>query len=143
MKKLSENLALLSERTAKLEARAESAKTENKEKLDKWIEDVRTQAKTQKDKFDAKLEETEEATKSGWQALRKRVEEDLDSIRDSIESAQEALDIQRAERRADRAEAYAAEILDFMLLTILEAEEAVAAAIEARLHADTLQTAGG
>ncbi len=73
---------------------------------------------------------------SAWASLVTHVQEQVEKMRARLGERRDDLDTQAAERRAERAEANAADAVDFAQYALDEAEAAVLEAADARKIAD-------
>lgn len=138
MKTLSEQLTELSERAAKIEARAAAAKEETQAKLNARVEAAKAEAETQRQAFMASAHEKGEQAKKPWLELKKNMEDKFAEAKSDIADFKHSQDLARAQKRADRLEEHAAHAIAFALMAMDEAENAVLEAVDARLHAKSM-----
>src|SRR5262245_6248701 len=138
MKKLSESMQELSDHAANTQKKVAAAEQEAREKVEASIETAKADAKVRQDEFKAKVMEGKAAVASQWQELQASHNQRMAQIKSNIEAKKEALARDRAERRADDAEDYAAASIYFALMALDDAEIATLEAVEARGYAASL-----
>ena len=136
MKSLSQELADLSVRAAKLETDAKALEAESKEKLDTHVSSLKSKAESSRAKFDADLKDAGEGVTDVWAETQAAIKARAEKFKAVIEGKVESLEQKHATRRADRMEKHAAAAIEFALTALDEAEYAVAQAVVARLEAD-------
>jgi len=102
------------------------------------IDAAKADAKARQDEFKAKVTEGKAAVASQWEELQANYNQRMAQIKSNIEAKKEALARDRAERRADDAESYAASSIYFALMALDDAEIAALEAVEARAYAASL-----
>lgn len=95
-------------------------------------EAVRAKLAEVRSKLQAQKDRVEEARAN----LRARAQQKMSESRETVREWQARHEMRKLQARADRAEAYAADAVDFALAAMGEAEEAVLDAVVARLDAD-------
>ena len=138
MKKLSEQLAELSARAAELEANAKSLGKESRDKLETKIASIKSHAETSRNKFDAGVKEMGEDVADAWADVQAAFKSHAEKIKAAFEAKRESIEEGHARRRADRLEKHAVSATEFALVSIDDAEYAIAEAIAARLEAETM-----
>jgi hypothetical protein len=136
----SEKLDALQGRVASAKMAMQSAASESREQLKHRIDKAQDEADhvVQHAEQQAKQQAKQAATgaRSGWEQLKADVAAKTGDAKAKIDERGQQLDVKVAAREADRAEAEAAEALDFADWAIVNAEVAIFDAIDARLHAD-------
>jgi len=135
---LSEQLSDLAERVGDIEARIEAFKNEQKEMRERKVAAIRAEVKASQDRLTSAILEKRGEISSAWAQFNQSMEAKADAVRSKIVAKKEAIDLKRAQDRADHLEFNAAHAVGFALVAIEDAELAVAEAIDARLHADEL-----
>ncbi len=138
MPSLSEQLADLSVRVGDIEARVAAFKNEQKEMRDKKVSAMKAEVEAAQDRLTSSIQEKSDEIASAWAEFNQSMKAKADAVRSTIEAKKDAIDAKRAEDRADQLEFNAAHSVNFALLAIEDAELAVAEAIDARIHADSL-----
>jgi len=131
-----------SARVGDIEARVAAFKNEQKEMRDKKVDAMRAEVKAAQDRLTSSVQEKGDEIASAWDEFNQSMKAKADAVRSTIESKKDAIDAKRAEDRADRLELNAAHAVSFALLAIEDAELAVAEAIDARIHSDSLTQSG-
>jgi hypothetical protein len=72
--------------------------------------------------------------------LKAQAQQKMTETKDEISAWKAKREIRKLNGRADRAESYAADAIDYAMATIDEADEAILDAVVARLDADAAQT---
>jgi hypothetical protein len=137
MKTLSEQLADLSARAAKVEARADAFKQESHEKRDAKVAEIKAAVESAQNRFETSVKDKNDEIKSAWAEFNANMKARTEKVKAKIEGKKEAIDKGRAEHRADRLENNADVAIGFAILTIEDAEYAVLEALDARLHAES------
>jgi hypothetical protein len=137
MKTLSEQLADLSARAAKVEARADTFKQESHEKRDAKVAEIKADVESAQNRFETSVNDKRDEIKSAWAEFNANMKARTEKVKSKIEGKKETIDKGRAEHRADRLENNADAAIGFAILTIEDAEYAVLEALDARLHAES------
>jgi hypothetical protein len=138
MKKVSEQLSVLSDRAKKTEDFVASARQRDLAKItsDKAALEASVDAGT------AKLGEGVRAGESKWNDARASLDARFANMKANAQERKFERDVKKAEHRADEAEADAADAVDFAIYVLDQAEYAVADAVIARADADALALNG-
>jgi hypothetical protein len=139
MKKLSEQMLELSQHTAALENRVEATLMENRTEFEAHVSETRTRVQSFQDAFTARLDKAEEALAAQWRDLNNVFTAQVTRVRHSMDERKNAIDLSRAKKQADDAEAYAEIAAEFARLAAAEAEAAMVEAKEARARAISLE----
>jgi DNA anti-recombination protein RmuC len=134
---LSERLADLAQRAKAAEDAFETARTENKQKLDARIDQARTSVEQLKQRFQEEAASASAQAKSEWQDLQNRIGKRVDKIKANVNAQKQQFAADRATVRADFAEEDAAAALDDAVGAVEYARYAVLTAAAARLDADS------
>ncbi len=138
MTKLSEQLSALSSRVASMEDRANQFKSESQAKRDEKIAAIQADVEAKRAKFESDIRGIGDKVSATWAALGEDLKSRTSGVRTAIETRKEAIDLKRAQNRADRLTENADAALAFVALAIVEAELAVVEAVDAQLHAESL-----
>ena len=139
MKKLSDDLQKLANHVADIENRVAAAEQASKEKVEASIQESKADAEARQESFKADVEKRHEATYMHWQELQKDYHQKVQHIKNKIKTEKEAKEVKQATRRADDAEAYAENAIDFAMMAINDAEVVALEAIHARVYAERYQ----
>jgi len=137
---LSDELTKLAARAKEAEDRAAAARGKAKADLEQDVETARTSAQEQAEKLRKSADARKDKISVWWHDLQRSWDEHLATIRDDIEHRRGEHDIDKADRRAERAEDDARFAIDYADAAIVEAEYAVLDADLARMDADQLKT---
>lgn len=137
MKPLSEQFGELSKRAAEVEARVEAFKQETQDKRDEKVAAMKADVESAKSRFETSVTAKKDEVTSAWTEFNASMEARVDKVKAEIEAKKEAIDKDRAARRAGKLEDNATASIAFALLAMEDAEYAVAEAIDARLHAES------
>ncbi len=138
MPTLSEQLADLSVRVGDIETRVAAFKHEQKEMRDQKVDALKSEVKAAHERLTSSIQTKGDEISSAWADFNQSMQAKAAAVRSTIEAKKDANDAERAQDRADRLEFNAAHSISFALLAIEDAELAVAEAIDARIHADSL-----
>ena len=105
---------------------------------DKKVNAMKAEVEAAQDRLTSSIQEKGDAIASAWADFNESMQAKAEAVRSTIEAKKDAIDAKRAEYRADRLEFNAAHSVSFALLAIEDAELAVAEAIDARIHSDSL-----
>jgi hypothetical protein len=133
---LSDDLTRLAARARGVEEHAVAARTKAKADLEQDIADSRASAEAQADKLRQEAEARKGKLSVWWHDLQRTWDEHLAKIRDDIDSKRAEHDVDRAQRRAEKAEDDARFAVAFAYAAIEEADYAVLDATLARMEAD-------
>ena len=135
MAKLSEEMAKLSSKAAKAQAHIAEFEAKAKDKREEAVATLKAHAVSSRKKIEAGAEAKGDEIESLWAEIWSALAAREERLKDFIGEKKEALEEGHAKRRADRLEKHAASAIEFALMTIEDAEYAVAVAIDARLEA--------
>jgi hypothetical protein len=138
MPTVSESLAKLSQRAKDAEDHVAAARNETQDQLEARVAEAKATAQRQREEMKARGAKMQDDLASAWAGLRAHVQEQFEKIRAKLEERRDDLDAGAAKRRAERAEANAADAIDFASWAIDEAEAEILEAAEARKIADSL-----
>ena len=113
------------ERLAAVKTNMQAVAKEGDKALHEKLDAARRQLQAQKER----VEKTQEKLKAGFR-------QKMTETKEAVNEWKAKREVQKLNVRADRAEAYAADAIDFALATINEAEEAMLDAVVARMDAD-------
>ena len=139
MANLSEQLSDLSTRVAKIEARAAEFKQASQDQRDAKVRELKAGVEAARAQFTSNVQSVNEDISSSWSALNQNLKSGVEKIRSDITAKKDAMDASRAKTRADRLEDNAVASLGFAILAMEEAELAAVEAVDARLHAESLE----
>ncbi len=139
MANLSEQLSDLSTRVAKIEARAAEFKQASQDQRDAKVRELKAGVEAARAQFTSNVQSVNEDISSSWSALNQNLKSGVEKIRSDITAKKDAMDASRAKARADRLEDNAVASLGFAILAMEEAELAAVEAVDARLHAESLE----
>ena len=139
MANLSEQLSDLSTRVAKIEARAAEFKQASQDQRDAKVRELKAGVEAARAQFTSNVQSVNENISSSWSALNQNLKSGVEKIRSDITTKKDAMDASRAKARADRLEDNAVASLGFAILAMEEAELAAVEAVDARLHAESLE----
>jgi hypothetical protein len=138
MKKLSEQLSDLSDRTKQTEDVVDAAKEKNRERLQAKKAQLQTAVSAEQNRIGARTTKAKTDARSKWQDLRTAMDGHFTELRSKGEQHKAERDLKHAERRADDAELDAADAIDFAIYALDYAEYAIVDATIARADADDL-----
>jgi hypothetical protein len=138
MKKLSDQLSDLADRTKHTEDTVAALRAKNRAALDQEKARVQASIADSKTQAEDRLATAKENTDDWWSGVRSSVESRLSAMHEAVEQRRAERDVARAQHRADRAEQDAADAIDLALFMLDEAEYAVIDAALARADADEL-----
>jgi hypothetical protein len=141
MKKLSEQLSDLSDRTKRTEDVVDAAKEKNRERLQQQKAQLQTAVSAEQTRIGERATKAQTDAQTKWQDLRSGMDNHFADLRAKGEQHKADRDLKRAEGRADDAELDAAEAIDFAIYALDNAEYAIVDATLARADADDLATA--
>ena len=130
--KLSASMAELSQRAKEAEDHIAAARKETHEQLETRVAEAKASAQRRREEIKTRGAKMNDQLASAWASLVAHVHEQFEKMRAKLDD----LDAQTAERRADRAEANAADAVDFAQYALDEAEAAALEAADARKIAD-------
>ena len=134
--KLSASLAELSRRAKEAEDHAAAARNETREQLEARVAHAKSTAQQRREEMKARGAKVKDDLAAAWASLQAHVQEQLDKIGAKLDEKRDDDDGKAAERRAEKAEANAADAVDFATYAVGEAEAATLEAAEARKIAD-------
>jgi hypothetical protein len=137
--RLSASMAELSQRAKEAEDHAVAARNETREQLEARAAAARATAQRRREEMKARGAKMQDDLAVAWASLRTHVQEQFGKIRAKLGDKRDDLDAKAAERRAEEAEANAADAIDFASWAVDEAEAEALEAAEARKIADALQ----
>lgn len=141
MKKLSEQLLEMSQRTAAWEDRTAARREENREESEAEVAEARKSVQASQEAFAAKLDSMHDSMSSHWREVQKSFDNQVAAARQKANEGKAAHDLASAQRRADLDEAYAEAAGEFAQLTAAEHYAAMVDATQARAHAKSLEKA--
>ena len=139
MASLSEQLSNLSARASKTEARAAEFKQASQDQRDAKVRELKAGVEAARSKFTSNVQSVNQNISSSWSALNQNLKSGVEKIKSDITDKKDAMDAGRAKSRADRLEDNAVAALGFAILAMEEAELAAVEAVDARLHAESLE----
>ena len=139
MANLSEQLSVLSARVANIETRAAEFKQASQDQRDAKVRELTASVEAARAQFTSNVQSVNENISSSWSALNQNLKSGVEKIRSDITAKKDAMDASRAKARADRLEDNAVASLGFAILAMEEAELAAVEAVDARLHAESLE----
>lgn len=139
MKKLSEQLLVMSQHSAAFENRAEAARAANRKEFEAHVTEARARVQSFQDAFTARLDEAEESLAAQWREIDEAFTAQITRIQHNMDEQKNAIDLARAKAQADDAEAYADIAAEFAHLAAAEAESAMVEAKVARANALSLE----
>ena len=104
MTTLSAKLNDLSVRVGDIEARAEAFKTEQQDKRDQKVAAMKADVQDKQDKLQSAVQAKGDEISSAWGAFNQSMRDRAQTVRSKIEAKKDAIDANRASRRADRLE---------------------------------------
>ena len=140
MTRLSDKLNDLSVRVGDIEARIEAFQSEQQDKRDQKVAALKADVKARQDSLHSTIQSKADEISTAWEVFNQSMRKKAESVRNQIEAKKDAIDADRAARRADRLEYNAVLAIDFAIVAMEDAELAVAEAIDARLHAEVLES---
>lgn len=135
--KLSDLLATLSGKAKQLEDKFATSKTETREKLQQWENDVKQKASENKAAFEEKKELLNDDVKSHWEAVKTNFDNGISKVKSDFRKAQYKIDSSNAALNAEWAEDNAEMSVYFALDAVADAEQAVIESIKARQDANS------
>jgi hypothetical protein len=128
----------LADRAREAAARVHASTSETKEKLESQVSEVRAAADKTRRELDARSADARDEGSRRWTEIRQEWHDHIAEIQRKVDAQKQAFSVDRAERRAARAEDDALAAIDFAYLAIEDAEWAVLDAVLARAEADEL-----
>ena len=138
MPTVSESLATLSQRANEAAGHVADARDQTREQIEARAAEARATAQRRQEEVKAHGTKMHDDLASAWATLQANVQDQFDKIRARLGEKRDDLDAQAADRRAERAEANAADAIDFASWAVDEAEAEALEAAEARTIADAL-----
>jgi DNA repair exonuclease SbcCD ATPase subunit len=138
MKRLSDTLEELAQRTRTFEEEVEARRNESRGQIQADLAEARSRADRARATFDARVHEAEQTIADHWQTMRQSFDDRLAQLKAGLAEHRAELDQKRAQWAAKRAADNAISAIDFAAFAAAEAEVAVLEAIEARRQADAL-----
>jgi hypothetical protein len=138
MPTVSESLANLSQRANEAAGHVADARGQTREQIEARAAEARAAAQRRQKEVKAHGAKMHDDLASAWAGLQASVQEQFEKIRARLGEKRDDLDAMAAERRAERAEANAADAIDFASWAVDEAEAEALEAAEARTIADAL-----
>lgn len=132
----SEKLDALQGRVASAKTAMQSAASESREQLKHRIDKAQDEAGSVVQHAELQTKQAADGARSTWAQLKADVATKTGEAKAKLDERSRQLDTKVAAHDADRAEAEAAEALDFATWAIVNAEVAILDAIDARLYAD-------
>jgi hypothetical protein len=139
----SDELTKLAARAKEAEDRAAAARGKAKADLEHDVETARTSAQERAEKLRESADTSKDKISVWWHDIERSWNEHMATIRDDIDHRRAEHDVNRAGKRADRAEDDALFAIDYAYAAIEEAEYATLDAALARIEADELATTAG
>jgi hypothetical protein len=128
----------LTDRANEAAARVHASASTTKEKLEARVSEARAAAEQTTQELQAKAAGSRDDASQRWTAIRQSWHDHIAEIQSKVDTQKQELDVDRAKRRAARAEDDALAAVDFACLAIEHAEWAVLDAMLARAEADEL-----
>ena len=138
MPSLSEKLADLAVRVGDVEARAEAFCFEQLQVREQKVEEMRGEIRARKDKLESTVQAANDGISSAWNTFIQSTHDRAEQVRAQIEAKKGAMELERAQRRAERLQHNAILAIDYATLVMEETELAVAEAFQAQIHAGEL-----
>ncbi|MCU1456599.1 MAG: hypothetical protein JWL73_691 [Actinomycetia bacterium] len=135
---LSDQLSQLAARTKKLEDSAGASRQKAKGDLEQDVNSARDTAQAHAESLRKSAEARKGQISAWWDNLQRSWNENIVSIRKSVDDREAEHDVKAAQRKADQADDDAAFAIDYAYAAIDEAEYAVLDAALARVKADDL-----
>ena len=111
--KLSASMAELSQRAKQAEDHIAAARKETREQLETRVTEAKATAQRRREEIKTRRTTVKDELASAWAGLLAQVYEQFEKMRARIDEKRDDLDANAAERRAERAEANAADAVDF------------------------------
>ncbi len=141
MKPLSEQLQDLSQRAKKIEDSAAATRQKNQAELQRRHDQLKSDIESTGKKLETSAAEAKADVRSGWADIKLRIDERLAIANAKIQERKAERDVNRAESRAEAAEADAADAVALAVYVLDQAEYAVINAALDRAVADSLRAA--
>lgn len=138
MKRLSEQLSELADRTKKTEDTVDAAREKDRQKLETQRAAIKGSADAHADSAKAGVAGAKNKLDTKWDASRASLDSKLAAIRDHAEQRRAEHDVSKANHHADIAEQDASDAIDLALYTLDCAEYAIIDAAIARADADNV-----
>jgi hypothetical protein len=135
---LSDDLTKLAARAKDAEDHAAAAQTKAKADLEADVENARATAQTQADALHESADANRARISAWWHDVQRSWNQHVAAIKENMADRKAEGDADRANMRAENAEADAAFAIDYAVAAIQEAEYAVLDASLARMEADEL-----
>jgi hypothetical protein len=139
---LSADLRRLADRAEEAERNAVAARDKQKAELEQDRERSREVAKQQAEQLREAADAGHDKISSWWNDVQRNWNKHIAQLQENVQAKKGEIDVDRARRRADNAEADAAFAIEFAYSAIGEAEYAVIDADLARKEADELAATG-
>ncbi len=137
--KLSASMAELSQRAKEAEDHIAAARKETREQLETRVAEATATAQRRREEIKTRGTTVKDELASAWASLLGQVHEQFEKMRARLEEKRDDFDANAAGRRAEGAEANAADAVDFAQYALDEAEAAALEAADARKIANALR----
>ena len=138
---ISDQLTQLAARAKELEDRAAAAKTKQKAELQNDVKRAREAAQAQANTLSQHAEEGKDRLSTWWDNVQRSWNEEMSSIRETIDLDRSEHDLEKAQRAAYSADEDAEFAIEYVYAAIEEAEYAVLDAELAHMEVDELESA--
>jgi hypothetical protein len=138
MKKISDDLQMLTDHIANTEEKLMIAEQESKERVEASIRKSQADARARREAFMFRMKEEQAAAAMQWDELQGHYYQKLQQIKNKIETEKEASEAKKAKQRAKDCEAYFDAAICFAMLVIEEVEVAALEAIDAEAYANSV-----
>ncbi len=134
--KLSASMADLSQRAKEAEDHIAAARKETHEQVEARVLAAKASAHRRREEMKTRGTKVRDELASTWTSLLAQVQQQFEKMRAKLDEKRDDHDAKAAERRAERAEANAADAMDFARYALDEAEVSALEAADARKVAD-------
>ena len=139
MKKLSEQLLEISQRTAAWENRSAALQAEDRKQVEADTAEARAAVQKAQTQFEAKLNNIQASMYPKWREVQESFNKQVAAAQSRAEEWKATQDLADAREAADFEQTYAEVAAEFAHLAAAEANEATLKAIQARAHAKSLE----
>jgi TolA-binding protein len=134
----SESFSQLTEKINQAQAKVEATAHQTREQLQADVQQAQASAEETAEEIKAQAARGRDAAATGWQAMKDKWQSHVSDLHDKAAGKMAEMDQAKAGVRADAAEDYAEDAINFAIAAVQEAEYAVLDAVLARSDADAL-----
>jgi hypothetical protein len=133
-----DNFSELTDRINQAQVKVEAAARQGRDQLAAEVQQAQVSAEQKAEEIKAQAARSRDEAGAGWQTMKDKWQTHVAHLHDKTAGKKVELDQRKAGFRADAAEVYAENAIDFALAAVQEAEYAVLDAVLARADAEAL-----